>query len=211
MKTDELIELLAHDAAPPRRFRPLFLAAIAGGTAITALSFFVLLGTRPDIAEAWETTRFLFKVVAAIVLAVAAGGLALAYGQPGVFSNRWRWLLLAVPVALFAAVFIELVTLPEKTWAVRAIGQNARHCLVLIPLLSIAPFVCAFYAMRHSAPENPGVAGATAGLAAGAIGAAFYALNCPDDSPLFVAIWYTIAIAAVSGAGYLLGRRLLRW
>ena len=54
-------------------------------------------------------------------------------------------------------------------------------------------------------------AGAVAGLAAGGIAAAIYAWHCPDDSPLFLATWYSLAIAIVVAAGFLLGRRLLRW
>ncbi|OYZ89891.1 MAG: hypothetical protein B7Y01_03290, partial [Xanthobacter sp. 17-67-6] len=37
------------------------------------------------------------------------------------------------------------------------------------------------------------------------------ASHCPDDSPLFVAVWYCSAIAIVVGAGYLMGARVLRW
>ena len=43
------------------------------------------------------------------------------------------------------------------------------------------------------------------------LAAAIYAWHCPDDSPLFVATWYTIAISMVTAVGFLLGRRLLRW
>jgi hypothetical protein len=38
-----------------------------------------------------------------------------------------------------------------------------------------------------------------------------YALHCPDDSPLFVGIWYVLAAAIVTLAGALCGARLLRW
>ncbi len=64
------------------------------------------------------------------------------------------------------------------------------------------------------APRRTGTAGscgAAAGLLAGAIGAALYATHCPDDSPLFVATWYTLAIGFVVGLGALAGSRLLRW
>jgi hypothetical protein len=50
-----------------------------------------------------------------------------------------------------------------------------------------------------------------AGLIAGGLAAALYATHCTDDSPLFVATWYSIAIGAVAVLGALLGRRLLRW
>jgi hypothetical protein len=55
------------------------------------------------------------------------------------------------------------------------------------------------------------LAGAVAGLAASGIAATFYASNCTDDSPLFVLLWYPIAIAIVTAVGYILGKRLLRW
>ena len=90
-------------------------------------------------------------------------------------------------------------------------GSNAAFCLKSIPFLAAAPLVAALLALRQGAPENPGLAGAAAGLFAGAIGAAFYATHCPDDSPLFVAAWYSLAIGLVAMAGALAGRRLLRW
>jgi hypothetical protein len=65
--------------------------------------------------------------------------------------------------------------------------------------------------LRHGAPERPDLAEAAAGVFAGAIGAAFYATHCPDDSPLFVATWYSLAIGLVVVAGKLAGRQLLRW
>jgi hypothetical protein len=50
-----------------------------------------------------------------------------------------------------------------------------------------------------------------AGAMAAGIGAAIYALHCPDDSPLFLALWYVMAVTAVILAGRAGGRRLLRW
>jgi hypothetical protein len=55
------------------------------------------------------------------------------------------------------------------------------------------------------------VSGAVAGLLAGGLAATLYATHCPDDSPLFVAIWYSLAIALVVLAGAVVGRRVLRW
>ena len=45
----------------------------------------------------------------------------------------------------------------------------------------------------------------------GAVAAALYAIHCNDDSPLFVATWYTLAIGLTTIVGSLLGRRFLRW
>ena len=50
-----------------------------------------------------------------------------------------------------------------------------------------------------------------AGLAAAGVGAALYAANCTDDSPLFVGIWYPLAVAIVAASGAAIGRRWLAW
>ena len=50
-----------------------------------------------------------------------------------------------------------------------------------------------------------------AGLFAGGVAAAIYAAHCPDDSPLFVALWYSLGIAIVALVGGLAGRLALRW
>ena len=59
--------------------------------------------------------------------------------------------------------------------------------------------------------RSPALAGAVAGTLAGSLGAALYAAHCVDDSPLFVATWYGLAITVVAVVGALLGARLLRW
>ena len=116
-----------------------------------------------------------------------------------------------VLVVLGAGVLAELLVIPESLWGKRLLGSNAAFCLTLIPVLAAAPLIGALLALRQGAPEHPGYAGATAGLFAGAIGAACYATHCPDDSPLFVAAWYSLAIGAVAAAGALAGRKILRW
>ena len=81
----------------------------------------------------------------------------------------------------------------------------------MIPLLSAAPLIGALIALHRGAPRNPGLAGAGAGLFAGAFAASLYATHCPDDLPLFVAVWYSLAILIVMAVGALAGSRLLRW
>jgi hypothetical protein len=50
-----------------------------------------------------------------------------------------------------------------------------------------------------------------AGVAAAGLAAALYALQCTDDLPLFVAVWYSLAIVIVSLLGAAAVPRLLRW
>jgi hypothetical protein len=67
------------------------------------------------------------------------------------------------------------------------------------------------YALRRGAPTHPAIAGAVGGLLSAGIAATLYASHCPDDSPLFLAAWYTIGIVLMTGIGALIGSRLLRW
>ncbi|MEZ2130217.1 MULTISPECIES: NrsF family protein [unclassified Sinorhizobium] len=211
MKTDDLINLLAQDAPVRSRLGRTLAFAVIIGILISGIVFFAGIGFRADIASALETVRFLFKFVVTIALAVTATTLVFRIGRPGVALKASSWALLAAPLLLAAAVLVELAVMPADSWAARVVGHNSRFCLTLIPLLSVGPLACFLFALRQSAPEKPGIAGAVAGLAASGIAATFYAANCNDDSPLFVALWYPIAIAIVTFIGYLAGRRILKW
>jgi len=69
----------------------------------------------------------------------------------------------------------------------------------------------ALFGLRQGAPARPAVAGAIAGLASAGLAATLYASHCTDDSPLFVATWYTIATALVTAIGALAGSKLLKF
>ena len=211
MKTDDLINLLAKDSDRPWSFRSVLAGAVAGGIIIAAILFFVGIGFRADISEAVKSSRFLFKFVVTVALAVTAIWVTLSVGRPGgSLAHRGLWLAIA-PALLACAALIELLVLPESQWMPRLVGHNARFCLTLIPLLSIGPLACLLAALRAGAPSSPGLAGAVAGLGASGIAATFYAANCTDDSALFVITWYPIATLIVTTVGYLLGRKMLRW
>jgi hypothetical protein len=212
MKTEELIRVLAADASRPvvpighALFRALGLGAALSGTL-----FLLILHPRPDIAQAIFSLPFVLKLSFALSLAVAAALFLTETARP-VPPHRWRWPLMLAPILLLAgAIIVELATVPVYAWTTRLIGHNARHCVSLIPLLSLPALACLLATLRHGAPRRPMLAGATAGLVSGGVGALLYGLTCPDDSPLFIATWYSIAIAIVTGAAAHLGSRLLRW
>jgi hypothetical protein len=210
MKTDELIRALAADN--PGRVVPIARSlhiSLLAGVVLSAALFLALLHPRHDIAEAVQTFRFLFKFILAGSLAVTAITFLSDAAVP-VSRRHYRGLL--IPAVLIAVgVLVELTNVPSHEWAARLLGHNATHCLSLIPLLSLAPAVCLLVALRHGAPARPMLAGAACGLVAGSIGSLLYALTCPDDSPLFVATWYTIGVAIVTIASAFIGRRALRW
>ncbi|MFG1304774.1 NrsF family protein [Xanthobacter autotrophicus] len=211
MKTEDLIGLLAEDAPVRWRLPGRLAAAVLAGTVVAVLLFVGLLGIRPDIVLAGQTARFLFKLLFVVALLCCALGAVAQAGLPQARLGGWGLALIVLLGALAAAVAGELLLTPEHLWRTRLIGQNAALCLIAIPTLALAPLAFLLFALKEGAPSRPGLSGAIAGLAAGGIAATLYAVHCPDDSPLFVATWYLLAIAMVAGAGYVAGSRLLRW
>jgi hypothetical protein len=212
MRTDNLIRTLAADlsVSMPAIRQKLALAILIGLSVSTAL-FWVTLGPREDIADAVQTLRFDFKVVEALLIAATAAALLLRLAQPGAPSRLQTVAVLAAPALLVVAVIAELLLVPAGQWSESLIGDNAIACLASIPFLSLPPLAAMLAVLRNGAPLRPALAGAIAGLVAGGLAAALYAIKCTDDSPLFVAIWYSVAIGAVCLLGAVLGRRMLRW
>jgi hypothetical protein len=212
VKTDDLIEALVQDrAAGAGKPHTALTAAVLGGALIAAILFMTILGYRPDIATAAETYRFLFKFVFTLTLAATAIWLIFTIVRPEAVPGLRLLALAAAPVLIILAVVAELSVMPSSTWMPRLIGKNWWFCLTVIPSLAIVPLVAFLTALRRAAPADPGLAGALAGLASGAIAATLYASHCTDDSPLFVITWYSIAIGLVTFVGYLAGRRWLAW
>jgi hypothetical protein len=211
VKTAHLVDMLAQDAPVRWGLSSRLAMAFAVGAVIAAAIFVFSVGMRPDMSVAGYTMRVQFKFLFALTLVSGAAGAVAQVGRPDATPGPWAFVLLAVPVVLALAVIAELLATPAQSWIPRLIGQNSVYCLTILPALALAPLACLLFALRESAPTQPGLAGAVAGLAASGIAAVLYASHCPDDSPLFVAVWYPSAIAIVVAAGYLVGARLLKW
>lgn len=212
METDALIKTLAQDAGS--RAWPLgrtWGVALPLAALVAAAVFFAMLGPRPGIAAALQTLRFPFKFVVTLALAAGAGAAVVYLSRPDADPRRVRVWLLAAPLLLLASVALELLAVPRGEWEARLVGRNSLLCLTFIPLIGLGPLALFLAALRHGAPARPALAGAMAGLFAGGLAATFYAAHCPDDSPLFVATWYTAAVAVLALAGALVGGRAARW
>lgn len=211
MKTTDLISLMAADAPVRMRLGRMVTLALVAGVAASVVVLMASIGLRHNMASVFETARVLFKVLFTLALAVAASALVFRVGRPGAgLGRRGLWLAVLAGV-LLAAIATELAVLPRGQWMASLEGGHALFCVFFIPVLSLAPLGAFLLALREGAPDSPGLAGAVAGFAASAIGAAIYAWHCPDDSPLFLATWYTLAAALVTLAGFFIGRRALRW
>jgi hypothetical protein len=212
MKTEDLIRALAADPQP--RTPPLahlMAAALLLGAVCAAALFLWRVKARPDFGVVVHEPIFVLKFLVTLALAAASAGLLWRLIRPGAERGPWLLALFAAPALLAGGILYELMVVDPSAWGARLVGRNAMFCLRTIPLLAAPMLVALLFAMRQGAPARPALAGAVAGLVAGGFGAALYAAHCTDDSPLFVAAWYGLAIALVAGAGALIGARWLRW
>jgi hypothetical protein len=211
MQTDQFIRTLAADNAHRARPVGVVLAfSLLAAAPVSLVMFFAALGVRPDVMTAMHNPFFDLKFVVMLALAISAIAISLHLSRPEVSLRGWVWLLF-IPVGILAVGIGSEMMMPQRLpMMTRLVGNNSRACMTAIPLLSLPLLAGALVGLRHGAPANPAVAGAIAGLLSAGLAATLYASHCTDDSPLFMATWYTIAIALVTAIGALAGSKVLR-
>ncbi len=212
MDTDQLIRTLAADNL--HRARPVGFAlmlALLAAAPVSMLMFFTELGVRPDVMIAMHNPFFDLKFAVTLALAIAAIAVSLHLSRPEASLRGWAWLLL-IPAGILTAGIAGEMMMPQRLpMMTRLVGSNSRICMTAIPLMSLPILAGALIGLRQGAPARPAVAGAVAGLVSAGLAATLYASHCTDDSPLFVATWYTISTALVTAIGALAGSKLLRF
>lgn len=212
MKTDDLITMLAGDAGAvaPRIWQQRYALALGAGFIGAMLLMILLLGVRPDITDAVRLPMFWVKL--AFPAALAAGALlaAVRLSRPGVATGGAGAMLAAPVLVIWVLAALALLSAPEDR-AMLVWGETWAACLVNIPMLSVPAFVAVFWVMKSLAPVRPALAGAAAGLLAGAVSAVVYALHCPELAAPFIGLWYLLGMLIPAALGALIGPRLLRW
>jgi hypothetical protein len=212
METEQLIRTLAADNA--HRARPVgavLALALLAAVPVSMAIFLAELGVRPDVMTAMHNPFFGLKFVVTLALTISALVVSLHLSRPEASLKGWAWLLL-IPVGILVAGIASEMMMPQRLpMMTRLVGSNSRICMTAVPLMALPLLAAALIGLRHGAPARPAVAGAIAGLLSAGLAATLYASHCTDDSPLFVATWYTIATALVTAVGALAGSRVLRF
>ena len=213
MKTDDLIALLATDTPPVDRSMPArryALAALAGlGGALLLMA--VMLGLRPDIADAIRLPMFWWRMGYAASIAAGSLWTVTRLARPGIRVGP-RWSAIAAPIAL---AWIVAATVLARSAAddrvALLLGHTWNVCAILIATLSIPAFVAMLVAVRGMAPTRLRATGAAVGLFAGATATVAYCLHCPEMAPPFWSLWYLIGMLIPAAIGAVIGPRVLRW
>lgn len=213
MKTDELIAMLASGAVAvePEALRRRYAQALGWGTFGTTLLMAILLGVRPDIAEAARLPMFWMKL--AFPAALAAGALlaTVRLSRPGVRLGRVPAAIAAPILAVWLLAAMVLLGAAPGEQHKLIFGDTWVYCPFIIAALSVPLFGALLWAMRGLAPTQLVLAGAAAGLLAGSGGALIYALHCPETTAPFLAIWYVLGMSIPAAVGAAIGPSVLRW
>ena len=206
--------MLSTGAEPvsPRRVAGRYLLAVSGGTLAALFLMAAALKLNPALPQ--ELSEPMFWIRGAFCASLGVIGLVgvARLARPG----RPLGLVpvgIALPViAIWALAAVILLAAPSPATRGHLIfGQTARVCPFLITMIAAPLFIALVWALRGLAPTRLRLAGATAGFAAGSIGALVYSLHCPELAAPFIATWYLLGITISATLGAWAGPQLLRW
>lgn len=205
--------MLATGAGPvqaPMAGRRFTVALSLGGIGSLLLMIYTL-KLLPDLLAALTLQNVWIKLIFTGSMAIISLIAAIRLSLPGRRTNNVLILLLFPVLVIWGIGIFELVsTAPEQRVGL-VFGQTWAVCSALIAMLSIPVFVSMLWTMRHLAPTQLRLAGATAGMCSGATGAFVYCLHCPELDVPFIGVWYLLGMLIPAVIGALIGRSVLRW
>jgi hypothetical protein len=213
MKTDDLISMLAKGAIAiePNTLQRRYVAALGWGAFGAMLVMAIWLGVRPDFTTAVWLPMFWVKLAFPGMLFAGALLAASRLSRPGVQLGRTPFLLVAPVLGMWLLAAIALLGAEPVGRESLIYGISWSECSFYISVVSVPVFIAALWVMKGLAPTSPLWAGAASGLLAGALGAAIYALHCPEMAAPFLAIWYLLGMLIPAVVGAIVGPVLLRW
>jgi hypothetical protein len=154
---------------------------------------------------------FWLKIVFPACLVLAAAVAVQRLGHPGMRLGRVAIGVVAPLAVIWLMSAIVLINAAPEGRSALIWGATWKECPLSIAALSVPALLAAFWAVRQLAPTCARLAGAAAGLFAGAAGALVYALHCPEMEAPFLGVWYVVGMLIPTAAGAMLGPRWLRW
>lgn len=211
MRTEQLIDMLARGAGAVPRLNAAsrLLTVVVGGAALSAAAATMLLGLIPR--EMYALPAPWIKIAYAGLLALAATWLAVRLSRPVARVAAPARGVALVVLGMGALALWSVAAAPSGERVATLLGDSWVRCPADVFLLSLPTLAGSLWVMRGLAPTRLREAGFAAGVLAGAVGAAGYALSCYETSPAFIGVWYTAGIMLAGVLGAWLGPRVLRW
>jgi hypothetical protein len=212
MQTDDLIAQLSDRVEPVKSgaVARILLGAIALGLLGSIIVMLAAIGLRHDLSAAMVSFGMWTKLVYTFAVAAFGFWLVERAGRPGAPTKR-PLLLLTLPFLAIVLLSVLQMSAPHADMPGLVMGHSSHVCAPLVLMTALPTLAATFWALKRLAPTRLTMAGAGAGLFAGAAGAFVYCFHCRESAAPFIAVWYTLGIAATTALGALLGPRLLRW
>jgi hypothetical protein len=210
MLSDALILDLSANLAPVRRRRPAREIALLLALGGAELALLLGLGAmRPDMARMIATPYMLWKLCGLALLAGVACMGAIRSFAPTVRPRAGLLATLGLAAALMImGTFVTPGHYGGQPWLERLLPLQGMLCSLSIVVLSLPLMAMLAVLMRRGAPTHPQGSALASGLAASTLGAFIFAFCCRVNDPLYIAVWYSVACAAVTIiARWLLPRR----
>ena len=213
MKTDDFVSMLASGVAPVdpdvsgKRFR----LAVSAGALGALLVMLAVFGLNPNLRAASALPMFWVKLVFPAALGVVAVLLPQRLSHPGMRlgAAAKAWLGPVVAMALLALLVCMDAAPAERPDMLY--GSTWKTCSRNIAIVAAPVFAGVLWAMKGLAPTRLVLAGASAGLLAGAVGTVVYALHCQEMAAPFIFVWYGAGMLLCAAIGAVLGPKVLRW
>lgn len=208
-ETGEMIRRLALEAGSARASGGFTAPLLAAALAALLLALGVILlafGGTFSLSQPLALAPFWCKAGLLLLLAAGAFCTVRHHAVPGSSGFALLALLPGLAMPLLYVVF--------DPYQEPLLGNDANAvpvCFFAILLAALPALAVVLFAMKRAVVTRPAAAGAAAGLLAGAIGAAAYAVACRNNGALFFLIWYGLSIGVITLLGAVAGRRYLRW
>lgn len=210
--TDALIRNLSANLAPVRS-RSLPREAgllVALGAAELAILFWAG-AMRPDMGQVILSPFMLWKIGSLALLAGVATTAAMRSLTPPTASRRdLRIILLLAALAITGGSFVTPAADSARSILERLSPVHGMLCASAITVLATPIVMTLAVLMRRAAPVRPRQSALACGIAAATSGALIFTICCPMNDPLYVAVWYSVAVGAVALAARMLLPRRFR-
>ncbi|WP_427183384.1 DUF1109 domain-containing protein [Bordetella bronchialis] len=213
MRTQDLVTRLAGDLrfvernAVARRLNRALMTGLAGNALLLVAPY----GIDTDMPEQMLTLMFWVRLAFPLATIAAALKLAERLARPGAVLGL-AWIAAVIPTVIMLLVAAAILFAAPAEYRLRwALGATWVTTTATTVLLSLPSLAAVMQAMRGLAPTRLVLAGAGAGLLAGAQGLLVHSLYCSDMPVAFWSVWQVLAIAVTAGIGAGLAPRYLRW
>ena len=199
MSTDALIRDLSTDLPPVKRRNTAHEAAMLAALGGSELAMLFWAGAmRPDMAQVILAPFMLWKMGSLALLAGVTCTLAMRSLTPPAEPRRGLMLVGLLALVIVGGMVVTPAAESNQSLLGRLSPVHGMLCATAIIVLSIPIMAALAVLMRRAAPTRLKRSALTCGLAAGTSGALIFTICCPMNDPLYIAVWYSVAVTAVA-------------